>query len=530
MPAIQNAEKVPVKIVGSSVFGAYPTISAERTYNMFISLSGDKSEAWLTNFAGYSAVKEFFTSASEGRGIYHSVRGGFLICVVAATVFRVNTISGAPINIGTIGTSTGEVYIDENLFSQICIVDGSKVYIYNYDTGAFAEATLSGAVTSITPNYITYQNTYFIFGNALTTNAGSDWYVYKKGTGATELDFVQTLKLQTKPDFAKAVQRIPGAGNNVVVFGTTVAEIWTDVGGSEIYKRNSSVNIDYGCVSVSTIAANDEFVVWLGLNEKTSPAVMIMSGAKATFITTDGINHLLERVQFPSQSSAYFYDQDGHLFYVLSFLNSADNFTICYDFETKMWFDLTDWDFSTFPARQVSYFDNNSYFISYKDGFLYEISSEFTRYDIDADADKSYEIPRVRITNTFRLQEPENFIVKNFSFVIESGTTENAYEDVYCFGYLITEQGQVIVTESGDVLLSESGYCKSTLPRVDLAMSKNGGISFSNWVPYYLKGTGNYNNQPRFNQLGAAQQITFQFRFWDMGRVLIKNGVMELAK
>ncbi len=43
----QNAEEIPVKIVGSSIFGRYPFISAERTYNMFI------SDEALVNFASY---------------------------------------------------------------------------------------------------------------------------------------------------------------------------------------------------------------------------------------------------------------------------------------------------------------------------------------------------------------------------------------------------------------------------------------------------------------------------------------------
>ena len=34
--ATPNAKEVPVKVVGSSIFGRHPLISEERTWNMFI--------------------------------------------------------------------------------------------------------------------------------------------------------------------------------------------------------------------------------------------------------------------------------------------------------------------------------------------------------------------------------------------------------------------------------------------------------------------------------------------------------------
>ena len=533
-----DSEEIPVRIVGSSVFGRYPTVSVERTYNMFMTTSGDGEEVWLANFAGYQAVIEYFQSTNEGRGLSHSVRGGFLIAVVGAAVFRSNTITGIPTQIGTLSTTTGEVFMDENLSSQICIVDGQNAYIYNYNTATFAVATLNNSSggsfnpADLQPNYVTYQNTYFVFGNALETNAGSQWFIFQQdiADSPTSLVWVQTLTLQTKPDFAKAALRIPGKGNNLLVFGTTVAEIWTNVGGLQVYQRNASINIDFGCISVSTIAANEEVIAWLGINEKSSPALMAMKGGNAERIPTDGLDYLLDTVQFPSQSTAFFYRQDGHLFYVLTFTNAADNFSIMYDFTLNKLYDITDWDFSYFPARQVAYFDNQLYFISRKDGNLYEMGSDITTYDLQADADNIYEIPRVRLTNTFRFERPEKFKIKLFTFVIESGTTPDAYNTPVCFGYILDEfNNAIIYTEDGLPILMEGGYCYTNKPRVDLTISKDGGINFSNAVSYYLKATGNFKNQPRFAQLGFAQQITYQLRFHGTGRFVVKNGVMEIG-
>jgi hypothetical protein len=545
MALTTDTEEIPVRIVGSSVYGRYPTVSVERTYNMFVTSDGTGEEEWLVNFPGYSAILALIEAGAEGRGFFHSVRGGFLLAVVTGDVYRVNQFDAVPTLLGTITTTTGEVFIDENLSSQIMLVDGSATpYMYNYAlaAGAIAPAVFTSHGSDFQANYVTYHNTYFIFGNALTTNDGSKWVVYQTGsTGiladAYKLTWVQTLALQTKPDFAKAVLRIPGHGNNVIVFGSTVAEIWNNVGGQLVYQRNSTINIDYGTASVATIAANEDVVAWLGINEKSSPALMAMQGGAAQRISTDGLDHLLETVNQPSSSTAVFYRQGGHLFYILSFFHTSDNFSIMYDFTTKRIYDVTDWDFTAFPARQMVFFNNKNYFLSFKNGTIFQISSDLTTYDVFANesgelVDKIYEIPRVRLTNTYRINNrPEKFKIKLFTFTIESGTTDGAYDTPTCFGYIITEDtGQIIYTEDGLPLLVEGGYCFTNKPRVDLTISKNGGITFSNVVSYTLKATGQFKNQPRFNNLGYAQQITYQLRFWSQGRVVIKNGAMELGQ
>lgn len=545
MPLTTDSQEIPVRIVGSSVFGRYPTISVERTFNMYISSSGDGEEEWLVNFPGYASILRLIELGGEGRGVFHSVRGNFILAVVTGDVFRIDRFDQLATLLGTIGTTTGEVFFDENLSSQVCFVDGQVAYIYNYDAapGAFSPAVYTSVPgdTHFQPNYVTYQNTYFIFGNALTTVFGSQWVIFQSGADGTlpnayKLVWVQTLAIQTKPDFAKAVFRIPGRGNNILVFGSTVAEIWNNVGGLQVYQRNSTINIDYGVASVATIAGNDEVVAWLGINEKSSPALMAMQGGSAQRISTDGLDHLLETVNKPSNSTAALYRQGGHLFYILTFFDTTDNFTIMYDFTTKKIFDLTDWDFTAFPLRQIVYFENNSYFLSFKDGAMYQINSDLTQYDtfaIDNEVaiDKTYDIPRVRLTNTHRISNrPEKYKIKMFTFVIESGTTPNAFDQEVCFGYIITEQTeQIIYTEDDLPLLIEAGYCITGKPRVDLTISKNGGISFSNTVSYFLKKTGDYKNQPRFNNLGYTQQITFQLRFWGSGRFVVKNGTMEIG-
>lgn len=543
MPLTTDSTEVPLQIVGSSVFGINETISVERTYNMYISTSGDGQEQVLVNFPGYASILALIDGGAEGRGIFRSIRGGFLIAVVAADVFRINNLSEVATQIGTISSTTGEVSFAENLSSQICFVDGTTAYIYNY---ASAPTAIGTAVynsvpgdTQFSPNYVCYHNTYFIFGNALTTNFGSQWVIFQEhvGTGIYNLLWVQTLALQTKPDFAKAVIPIPGKANNILVFGSTVAEIWQNIGGLIVYQRNSAINIDFGAASVNTIAANDEVVAWLGINEQSKPALMAMRGGSAERISTDGIDYLLARVVEPQKSTAVLFRQAGHLFYILTFFGESDKFSIVYDFTVNKIYDITDWDFTAYPARQIVYFNDKTLFLSFKDGALYEINTNFYTYDTFANSagvlvNKIYDMPCVRLSNTFRVpNRPEKFKVKLLTFPIEAGTTQDAFLERVCTGYLITEDTeQVIYTEDGFPILAENGYCYTNIPRLDLTVTKNGGLTFSNTVSYIAKATGDFLAQPRFNNLGYAQQFGIQIRFWSSGRKVIRNGTIEIGE
>ena len=134
--------EVPVRIVGSSTFGIWPFISDEKTVNMFI------SDNWLINYAGYRRINSSI-DGDEGRGLFHSIRGNFLLVVIDDVVYRVNTSLGANI-IGNLNTRAGEVFMDENLNDQICIVDGNDAWIYNWRTGAFKKQDLTVTLTNDT--------------------------------------------------------------------------------------------------------------------------------------------------------------------------------------------------------------------------------------------------------------------------------------------------------------------------------------------------------------------------------------------
>jgi len=530
-----------VAVVGSSTFGRYQKISSAKTYNMFI------SDDWLINTAGYSKVLELLPQG-QGRGLFVSTRGNLIVAVINSFVYSISS-NFVVTTLGNLNTQFGEVVIDENLNSQICIVDGLNAWIYYYGPGgpSFTLQALSG---TLIPNYVEYINTFFMFGNANLTTNGAAWYIYQFNTNTTIVEAPNgQFALQSKPDFALAVVKLPSQSSNVLVLGKTVSEVWTNVGGIQNFRKNSTINVDYGVASISTIARSDLYVAWLGVNENNSPVIMVYSGQGAMPISTDGIDYQLSQIRFPAQSTAMMYRQDGHLFYQLTFFNPVDNLTILYDFNTKKFFNLTDANLDYHPAREYILFGGDIYFISLNNGSIYQSSTDFTTYNENLqeaaiqDPTLNLEIPRIRVTDTYRSQNSEQFRVNSFEFTLEQGNDVNVSglsllnnEDL-----LITEDqflppDDVIITEWGIPIADEdsgAGIGMGDLPppyqpRIDLTISRDGGITWSNTVARLLNPVGIRQNIINWDAFGACNSITIKLRFWGTSRFVAYNGQMQI--
>lgn len=523
--------QIPLDIVGSTKFGRYPKISVEQTFNMII------SDDFLVPFAGHELAIPLLTKA-QGRAIYTSNRYNHMIAVIANNVYAIaNNLAVA--RIGQIETFIGDVYIDENNNSQIAISDNHNLYVFNYSTNVFAKVSLT-----FTPGYITYQN-----GRIIAAVIGTSTWQLSAVGDATTWPSQNVGTLQTKPDLVTAVQRFPGRGNLLCVMGNTVTELWQDIGSAIFpYQRNSSVNIDYGCLNPATIAFNENIICGLFANEKSGPFIAYFTGGDINKISTDGIDFKLSQLKKPQDSYGFFFRQDGHLIYQISF--PTDNLTYIYDFNTKKFFSLCDEHQNIHIAKRIAFFNDEYYFVSFIDGNIYNISTQFTTYN-------GIEIPRVRICRNIRLPDASRFVVNNLTFTIEQGTQDNVFrtED------LLTESGMIIMAEDGEdievssggmtlvtfepleaeddtILLTESGqeilisivsHIEQPVPQsVDLSVSKNGGESFGTIWSKQLNTRGNFRNRLIYWNLGAANDFVPQFRFWGLSRFVATDGIASI--
>lgn len=515
-PRSITMQQHPLDIVGGASYGRYKKTSIENTFNMII------SDNWLVPYAGYS-YETLIDTIGTGRGLYASPSFGNMIAVVGNGVYVINSDLTASL-LSTIPTFVGDVFIAENNGHQIAICDQLNIYIYNWQTNDFTTATLpidQQTGVTIVPGYVTFQDGYFIVPNTASSfwylsalNNGLDW---NWGAGGVPVNG----SIQTKPDKAIAAVRFPGRGNLLLVFGKTVSELWYDQGLQLFpYSRSQSVNIDYGCLSAATIATGDTIVVWLGANEKSGPVIMYTTGGDINRISNDGIDFRLAQLTNPQNSYGFLFKQDGHLLYQITF--PADNFSLVYDFTTQKFFTLTDEYMNYHIAKRTVFYNNNYFFVSFNDGNLYELSTNFTTYIYANNVIK--EIPRVRVTKNFRLPDGARFVVNNVTFTIEQGNGEHNTPP-YILD-LATEDSAFLTTEDGNKLLVE--YIPNPRPQnVYLSVSKNGGQSFGSDFNKPLNTVGHWDNRLNFWGLGVANDIVHQFRFIGFDRFVATDGLIS---
>ena len=425
-----NFKQFPINISGSSTFGRYPKISNESTYNMFT------SDNFLVDYAGYQ--KTTFNNTldgslgSVGRGIHTSIKLNRLVLVVDDRVWLVNVtfnqgndmaITSTPIQIGVLNTLTGPVYITENNKPQIVISDNTSIYFYDPSlTPPFQVATENGTLPiSFTPGYIDFHDTYILAAASndlfYSPPANNTWRLGIIDPSTGKLIFPNDTPniglLQTKPDNTQAVVRFPSRGNMIMVMGETVSEPWYDTANQLFpYQRSSSFSVDYGCLNPATIASLDEMVVWLAANEKSGPIIVYSTGGEVQKITTDGIDYLFSNLTNPSDARAFLYQQDGHLFYHINFY--TDNLSLFYDFNTQKFYNASDENGNYFIADQVAFFNNQYYFITRNNGFMYAFDTIYTTYN-------GAEIPRIRRCRNIRNPDQTYSIINDAGFTIEQG-------------------------------------------------------------------------------------------------------------
>lgn len=466
-----NSTQIPLKMTGSTVFGRYPKISVEQTYNMII------SDDAAVPYTGNKIVSRI--SSGQGRGLYGSTRLGKMIVVVDDSVYAINADLSSS-RIANIDTYNGDVFISENNAGQIAICDKSAIYIYDYVNNTFANANVD-----FLPGYISFQGGYFIAPDLASDewrlsgfNNGLSWPITDGGTSYVG-------EFQTKPNHAVAAIPVPGKGNLLFVFGSLDVEAWVNTGAQLFpYQKNTFFNIDYGCLNAATIAELEGIIVWLASNEKSGPTIMYSNGGDPQQISTDGINFKLAQLTKPENAYGFLFKQDGHLIY--QFCWPEDNLSYIYDFTTQKFFTVCDNKMNFHIAKRVIFFKNNYYFISFKDGNLYEMNTNYTTYDGD-------EIPRIIVTGHIRTPDGEPYIFNSLTFPIEEGQNK-------------------------------------TISRVDMSLSVDGGVSFSSYDGMELNRLGNRQSKLTYRNMGYANDMVFQFRFWGTGRFVVFDGVVDIYK
>lgn len=170
--------------------------------------------------------------------------------------------------------------------------------------------------------------------------------------------------------------------------GERTSEVWVNQGGSAFsYARLPGVGPQIGCGAPHSITRAGDKLVWLGRNEQGENIVVMQDGYSWKRVSTHGVEHAIAGYPQVSDAIGFAYQEEGHLFYVLTF-PTAD-VTWCLDVSVleaagpgMAWHQRASWNSST---AQYHRFLGNCFFNfgdvrlvgDYASGQIHQMSRQF---------------------------------------------------------------------------------------------------------------------------------------------------------
>lgn len=165
------------------------------------------------------------------------------------------------------------------------------------------------------------------------------------------------------------------------LIGERTSEVWFDSGLANFaFSRIPGVAPQIGCAAVHSITRIGTVLGWLGKNEQGENIVVITAQYSWERISNHAIEHAITSYPVVSDAVGYAYEEEGHLFYMLTF-PTAD-VTWCYDMTTGQWHKRLSWD----PNAGVYHRHRSSCFMDfgnvrivgdYQTGNFYQMSRQF---------------------------------------------------------------------------------------------------------------------------------------------------------
>lgn len=263
--------------------------------------------------------------------------------------------------------------------------------------------------------------------------------------------------------------------------GERTSEVWFNSGGSNFsFSRIPGVGPQIGCAAKHSIARCGPQLCWLGRNEQGQNIVVVTSQYSWERISTHAIDHEIAQYPVVSDAIGYGYEEDGHLFYMLTF-PTADA-TWVFDFTSQFWHQRASYDPNTglfHRHRSNCFMDFGDVRIvgDYQTGQLHQMSRSFF-------TDAGAPIRRVRRTPHLWLK----------------ATRERMF-----FSQLQVEFTPGVGLQVG----------QGSNPQVMLRYSNDGGFTWSNeyWASIGL--VGNTKNRAIWRKLGQARDRVWEINFTD---------------
>jgi hypothetical protein len=357
-----------LKLVGSS--SALRSIKADsrRVVNwMPVPIEGgagkDGAQGYLKQCPGL-ALKA--TGSGAVRGLMTA--RGVLYAVIGDGLYRVSS-SFSLTHLGNV-TASGAVSMQDNE-TQLCVVAGTDGYVYDLDTGVFAQ---------ISDNWRGSVCAEYLDGWGVFAEPGAAQFYLSDNQDFSKFDALNFATAEGSPG------EIVGAlvkHRELLILKDRTGEVWYSSGDADFpLSRNSGASIEVGCVSGRTLRKVAGQAVWLGRDENGASVVFSMAAYQPIRISPFALEERLTALPDLTSAYAFVYVQEGQSFYVLQ-VPGLDT-TWVYDLAANSWHERGEWngEWSRWRAECHAYAYGLN-IVGGSDGKLYQLDPLSNKYGSD---------------------------------------------------------------------------------------------------------------------------------------------------
>lgn len=465
--------RTKLPFVGPSYQARSLNADAQRSVNCYLEMDNASPRAPLALYGTPGLVLKATVGSGPMRGALSE--GGYAWWVSGDTVYRMDT-AYAVSSIGTIGSVSGQVSMASN-GSQILIVDGVGGWLITVSSGTLAQITDADFPNGV--KRCTFQDGYFIVAG----DGSQKFYINELAYDGSQWNGLDFASAEGSPDNTIGVI---SDHRELWLFGSNSAEVWANTGNADFpFQRSGNTFVEHGCAAGATVAKADNTVFWLGTDDRGAGIVWRADGYTPVRISTHAVEKALASCTL-SDATAFTYQQEGHIFYVLSLPEA----TWVYDAATQQWHErawmnpltgaLSRW------RPDVMVFFNNQHLVGdYESGKVYAL-------DLDSYTDAGDPIKRIRAAQT-----AENLQLRMF------------------YQSLQVDMETGLGTGASD-------------PQLRLRWSNDGGHTWSNERMVSAGKVGQYSARAKFNRLGSGRNRVFEISMTDDAKFAVLGAVIEM--
>jgi len=460
----------------------FPSINNQTCFNLF-----DFGGVMLPT-AGYTQILSSLASkGGESRGIFYSDILKECVVVLGSVLYSITNTTHKVL--GQLDSIQGKVYFAENGVTtlpnsttgdpggQIAVSDGQNIYIWGLDNSFIKAIDDQGNALEWTPGTLAFQSDFF-FANDLNSK---DIHISEINNARTwDADGISTISENTVTCAAfKSLLYVFGKDKTFLFYGNAQNEFFP-------YSQDTSRSWEYGCLSQGSLASSLGVMAWVGNSRYANPVILASTGGEPEAISTPGIDSIIDALSTPRDCEGFIYQEDGHTFYQLNFY--TDEFSLLYDFTTKKWTRLTDFNINNVhPIRQTAYYEDKNELLG-----ITRYGESVVNFGLNFFTNNGKIVPRTIITQNFD-QKERNYIIQELDLAIEQG--ENQETSKIC-----------------------------------LSISKDNGRTFPIQRVFELGNIGHRKELLRWRKLGAARWWTFKYDFFSSDRFVILNSTGYIQK